>query len=71
MRPLLTDGAVVTVPRTMVNWIVTEYGKVNVKALSIWERAEAVISLAHPMFRDELVKEAETMKIWRPTNKIR
>lgn len=69
IKPLLTPGAVVTVPRTMVNWIVTEYGKVNVKALSIWERAEAVISIAHPSFRDDLIKEAEDMKIWKRSNK--
>lgn len=70
IRPLLTSGATVTVPRTMVHWIVTEYGKVNLKALNIWERAEAIISLAHPDFRDELVREANRMKIWRPTNRI-
>jgi len=70
IRPLLTPGGVVTVPRTMVNWVVTEYGKVNMKALSIWERAEALINIAHPDFRDQLIKDAEQMKLWRPTNKI-
>ncbi|MGE5418201.1 MAG: acetyl-CoA hydrolase/transferase family protein [Acidobacteriota bacterium] len=70
VRPLLTPGAIVTVPRTMVNWVVTEFGKVNVKGLSIWERAEAMISIAHPDFRDELIKEAEQMKIWKPSNKM-
>ncbi|MGE5372653.1 MAG: acetyl-CoA hydrolase/transferase C-terminal domain-containing protein [Solirubrobacterales bacterium] len=70
IRPLLTPGAAVTVPRTMVNWVVTEYGKVNMKSLSIWERADALINIAHPDFRDELIKEGEKMKIWRPTNKI-
>lgn len=71
VRPLLTPGAIVTVPRSVVHWVVTEYGKVNLKTLSIWERAEAIISLAHPDFRDELIKEAEKMKIWRPSNKKR
>lgn len=70
VRPLLTPGATVTVPRTMVNWVVTEYGKVNLKTLSIWERAEAVISIAHPSFRDQLIKDAEDMKIWKNTNRI-
>ena len=70
IKPMLSPGGVVTVPRTMVQWLVTEYGKVNVKACSIWERSEALISLAHPDFRDELIKNAEEMKIWRPTNKI-
>lgn len=68
--PFLTPGATVTVPRTIVNWVVTEYGKVNLKALNLWERTEALISLAHPKFRDELIKEAEKMKIWRPSNKL-
>ncbi|MGE5404303.1 MAG: acetyl-CoA hydrolase/transferase C-terminal domain-containing protein, partial [Candidatus Saccharibacteria bacterium] len=71
IRPLLTPGATVTVPRTMVNWVVTEYGKVNMKSLSIWERAEAIISIAHPDFRDDLIKEATEMKIWKPSNKKR
>ena len=40
-------------------------GKVCLKGLSTWQRAEALIGLAHPDFRDELIKEAEKMKIWR------
>ncbi|MEQ8201145.1 MAG: acetyl-CoA hydrolase/transferase C-terminal domain-containing protein [Syntrophomonadaceae bacterium] len=70
VRPMLTPGAAVTVPRTMVNWVVTEYGKVNMKALSVWERAEAAVNLAHPDFRDELIKEAQQMRIWKRSNKI-
>lgn len=70
VRPLLTPGAIVTVPRTMVNWLVTEYGKVSLKGRSIWERTELIISIAHPDFRDDLIKQAEEMKIWRPTNKL-
>ena len=37
---------------------------VNVKGLSTWQKAEAIISVAHPDFRDELIKEAEKMNIW-------
>ncbi|MGE5422752.1 MAG: acetyl-CoA hydrolase/transferase family protein, partial [Ignavibacteriales bacterium] len=70
VRPLLTPGAIVTVPRTMVNWLVTEYGKVSLKGRSIWERTELIISIAHPDFREDLIKQAEEMKIWRPTNKL-
>ncbi len=70
INPLLTPGAVVTVPRSMVHYLVTEYGKVSLKALSIWDRAEAIISIAHPQFRDELIKQAAGMKIWKPSNKI-
>jgi len=71
VRPTLTSGAVVTTPRTVVHWLATEYGKINVKGMSNWERAEAVISIAHPDFRDDLIKEAEKMGIWHQSSKIR
>lgn len=53
----------------MASYIVTEYGIVNLKGKTTWERAEATISLAHPDFRDELIAEAEKMGIWRRSNK--
>jgi acyl-CoA hydrolase len=37
---------------------------VNLKGKSTWERAEALISIAHPDFREELIREAEKMNIW-------
>lgn len=70
IKPFLTPGGVVTCPRTLVNWLVTEYGAVNMKGRSIWGRAEELINIAHPDFRDELIKNAQEMKIWSPTNKI-
>ncbi|NLB18780.1 MAG: butyryl-CoA:acetate CoA-transferase [Syntrophomonadaceae bacterium] len=69
IRPLLTPGAIVTVPRSIVSYVITEYGIVNLKGKTTWERAEALISIAHPDFRDELINEAEAMKIWKPSNK--
>ncbi|WP_066635610.1 acetyl-CoA hydrolase/transferase family protein [Desulfolucanica intricata] len=69
IKPLLTPGAIVTTPRTVAMYIVTEYGIVNLKGKSTWERAEALISIAHPEFHDELIKEAEKMNIWRKSNK--
>jgi butyryl-CoA:acetate CoA-transferase len=67
--PTLNPGSIVTDTRTNIHYLVTEYGKVCLKGLSTWEKAEAVISVAHPDFRDELIKEAEKMKIWRRSNK--
>ncbi len=69
IRPTLANGSVVTDTRANAHFIVTEYGMVNVKGLSTWQKAEAIISIAHPDFRDELIKEAEKMKIWRKSNK--
>ncbi|HFI0568212.1 TPA: acetyl-CoA hydrolase/transferase family protein [Streptococcus suis] len=65
IRPTLPQGTIVTTPRTFVNYIVTEYGCVNLKGLSTWERAAALISIAHPDFREELKAEAEKMGIWK------
>lgn len=70
IKPILTPGAIVTTPRTMVEYLVTEYGVVNLKGKSTWERAEAIISIAHPDFREELIKEAEKVGIWRRSNKL-
>lgn len=57
--PRFGPGTVVTTSRTDVNYLVTEYGAVNLKGKSTRERALAIISLAHPSFRDELLRAAE------------
>lgn len=67
--PTLHPGSTVTDTRTNTHYLVTEYGKVCLKGLSTWERAEAIISVAHPQFREELIKEAEKLKIWRSSNR--
>ncbi|EGJ47257.1 butyryl-CoA:acetate CoA-transferase [Ruminococcaceae bacterium D16] len=67
--PTLTPGSICTDPRSCVHYIVTEYGMVNLKGLSTWERAEALISIAHPDFREQLIQDAEKMHIWRHSNK--
>ena len=59
--PRLETGAVVTTPRMDTHYLVTEYGAVNLKGRSTKERALDIISIAHPKFRDSLLKEAENM----------
>ena len=67
--PVLDSGSIVTDTRTNTHFVVTEYGKVNLKGLSTWQRAEKLISIAHPQSRDELIKDAQKMGIWRASNK--
>lgn len=69
IRPTLPIGGVVSTPRTQPCYVVTEYGKYNTAGRTTWERAEGLISLAHPDFRDELIENAEKMNIWRKSNK--
>ncbi len=69
IRPTLAEGSVVTDARPCVHWFVTEYGKVCLKGLSSWQRAEALISVAHPDFREQLISDAEKMHIWKRSNK--
>ena len=54
----LTQGNVVTTPRSDVMFIVTEYGMVNLKGKSVAERAQALIGIAHPDFREGLQRQA-------------
>ncbi len=63
--PLLEDTAVM-VPRSDVNYVCTEYGVVNLFGKSLQERALAMISIAHPDFRDELFSQARRMGILGP-----
>ena len=69
IKGMMTLGSVITDTRAGVQYVVTEYGKVNLKGMSSWQRAEALISIAHPDFRDELVAEAKELKIWRKKNR--
>ncbi len=54
----LTPGNIVTTPRSDVMYVVTEYGMVNLKGKSVPERAKALISIAHPDFREDLERQA-------------
>ena len=69
IRPTLSAGSIVTDSRANAMYIVTEYGIANMKGRTTWQRAEDLIGIAHPDFRDELIREAEQMHIWRKSNK--
>ena len=57
------ESTIVTIPRQMVDYVVTEYGAVRLKTLPAYKRSEALISIAHPDFREELTKKAKEMKL--------
>ena len=65
----LANGSIVTDTRANIHYLCTEYGCVNLKGMTTWEKAEAIINLAHPDFREELIAEAAKMHIWRRSNK--
>jgi acyl-CoA hydrolase len=50
--------------------VVTEYGMVNLKGKSTWERAELLIGIAHPDTRDDLIRAAQGQGIWRRSNNL-
>ncbi|MBA7495550.1 putative butyrate:acetyl-CoA coenzyme A-transferase [subsurface metagenome] len=54
-------GTIVTTPRTLADIIITEYGVAKLKGKTQRQRAEALISIAHPDFREELRKEARRL----------
>jgi 4-hydroxybutyrate CoA-transferase len=52
--PSLASGSVVTTPRYCVDYVITEYGIASLRGKTLWERADELIGIAHPKFRDEL-----------------
>jgi 4-hydroxybutyrate CoA-transferase len=61
IKPTLPAGSVITTPRTVVQHVVTEYGVANLKFKGVKERAEALINIAHPDFRDKLRSDARKL----------
>ena len=59
----LTPGNIVTTPRVDTMYVATEYGIVNLKGKSVSERAQALISIAHPSFREQLERDARDKNI--------
>jgi len=57
--PYLDPGAPVTTSRTDIDYVVTEYGIAHLGGRSLVDRAKALVSVAHPDFRDQLMEEAE------------
>jgi len=60
--PRMTEGAAVTVPRQLADYVVTEYGVTRLWGKSLRQRSKGLISIAHPDFREELTKEA--LQMW-------
>ncbi len=58
ITPTLKPGAGVVTPRPDANWVVTEWGAVNLRGRSMMERAKLLISIAHPDDREMLDREA-------------
>jgi 4-hydroxybutyrate CoA-transferase len=59
--PCLAPGAPITVPRTYVDYVVTEFGIAELRGKTLQQRAGALVEIAHPEFREELRQEARRM----------
>jgi butyryl-CoA:acetate CoA-transferase len=62
-------GTAVSCTRANTHFVVTEWGKFNCKGQSTWQRAEGLINIAHPDFREDLIKQAEKAGIWLNHNR--
>ena len=63
ISPILRQGAFVTTSKNDVDHIVTEYGIAKLRGKSVYQRAKALIAIAHPKFRDELTFQARKLNI--------
>ena len=63
IKPTLTEGAIVTTSKNDVDHIVTEYGIAKLRGKTLSQRTKALISIAHPKFRDELTFMAKKQNI--------
>lgn len=62
--PQLTAGSVVSIPRNIVDIVVTEYGIAHLRGKSVKQRVAELIAVAHPDFRGELRRQANALEIW-------
>ena len=68
--PTFSPGTIVTCPRSITHYVITEFGCAQMKGKSTWQRAESLIEIAHPDFRDEMIKQADELNIWRRSAKL-
>lgn len=61
IKPILTPGAVVTIPRPYVDIVVTEYGIAHMRGQTVQNRVKNLIAIAHPDVREELTREAKKL----------
>ena len=61
---MLTEGAVVSITRNVVDNIVTESGVAPMRGRTVRQRVQNLIAVAHPDFREELKKKAEYLMLW-------
>lgn len=62
--PFLSKGSIVSLSRNDLDYVVTEYGVAWIRPLSVKDRVDALINIAHPKFREQLKYEAEKNYIW-------
>jgi len=68
--PTFSSGTIVTCPRSITHYVITEFGCAQMKGKSTWQRAESLIEIAHPDFREDLIKQADMLNIWRRSTKL-
>ncbi len=71
IRPLLRQGEGATIPKSDVHYVITEYGVAYLFNRPVRERALALIEIAHPAFREELLEEGKRLGFIRPDQKLR
>ncbi|HJU98679.1 MAG TPA: GNAT family N-acetyltransferase [Jiangellaceae bacterium] len=71
VRPALMAGEPVTIPRWDVHWVVTEYGTANLHGASVRERAIALVEIAHPDHREDLLRAAADLGLLPEGQRLR
>jgi 4-hydroxybutyrate CoA-transferase len=61
--PALAAGAAVTAPRYAVDYVVTEFGVADLRGKTLRQRAEALVAVAHPAFRQDLLDALNTTTV--------